>query len=91
MPYTIKIQSLAMPTARSLLITADLASPNTMSVDEEYVGARAYLHALQPFFDLAGRGTADELSIASAVATGLVVSLWLRHTRWWVVVMRCEC
>jgi hypothetical protein len=63
-----------MPTARSLLIIADLASPNTMSVDEEYVGTRAYLHALQPFFDLAGHGKADELSRAGAVATGCVWS-----------------
>jgi hypothetical protein len=93
-PCTVKVQSLAMPTARSLLITAHFASPNTMSVNERYDGTRAHLHVLQPFFDLAGRGTADKLSIAAAAAAGCLGREFVAAKyamRWWVVVIRCWC
>jgi hypothetical protein len=32
------------------------------------LGTKAYLHALQPFFDRAGRGAVDETSDIGAVA-----------------------
>ncbi|KAH8633932.1 hypothetical protein IG631_12568 [Alternaria alternata] len=53
-----------------LLVTSHFPSPRLMSIGGEHQGIPAYLHALQPFFDRAGRGGAGDDS-----ATGTVVAV----------------
>ena len=61
MPCAFKIQTLAVRTTRPLVVASYFAPPIPMSA---FAGRMlmlyAYLHALQPFLDRAGRGCVDD-------------------------------